>query len=210
MRKEREILADTRREQIAQAAVGVFLRYGFSRTTMGDIAKTAGLTRPTLYQSFADKDAVFASVIDVLAQDMFAKLRTGLASHTGLEARLRFACDVWGVGGFETVLANPNAQDMFDLHFAPVQKVYAEFESFVADILRDPLEQSDLDVSPEELARVISFSIKGFKSTAPDGCSLRRMIEAQLSVIVAALMPSSNGVKAPRARAARKASSSKQ
>lgn len=172
---------------MAQAAVAVFLRYGFARTTMADIAKAAGLTRPTLYMSFPDKDAVFRAVLEAMAKELFTKMRAGLADQSGLEARLRFACDMWGVGGFEMVLANPDAQDMFDLCFEPVQQTYAEFESILVDILREPLDRSDLDVSPEELAHIISFSIKGFKATARDGNDMRRLIEANTAVIAAAL-----------------------
>jgi len=38
----------TRSAGIVEAATGVFLRYGFSRTTMGDIAGAAGISRASL------------------------------------------------------------------------------------------------------------------------------------------------------------------
>lgn len=154
---------------------------------MGDIAKSSGLTRPTLYQSFADKDAVFAAVMSLMAADMFRKLINGLVNLTELEARLYFVCEAWGVGGLDIVLENPNAEDLFDLSHAPVQKLYADFEIFVAGILRDSLGGCDLGVSAEELAKNISFSIKGFKAIAKDASSLRRMIKTQTAIIVAAI-----------------------
>ncbi len=202
MKTEIESSADVRRRQVAQAAVGVFLRYGLARTTMGDIAKAAGLTRPTLYQSFADKNAVFAAVMAVMAAEMFGKLRGGLDDHADLEAKLRYACDVWGVGGLEVLLAHPNAEDMFDLSYEPVQKIYAEFERVVAEVLREPLQESGLAVSAEELAHVISFGIKGFKSVTRDAASLRRMIEVQVGVVVAALQAAPAGAKTARAKPA--------
>ena len=56
----------TRGDQVVQAAIGVFLRYGYARTTMADIAQAAGLSRPTLYLEFPDKDAIFHAVVDAM------------------------------------------------------------------------------------------------------------------------------------------------
>jgi hypothetical protein len=45
-----------------------------------------------------------------------------LSKQSRLEAKLRFACEVLGGEGFELVLANPEAKDMFDLVFEPFEK----------------------------------------------------------------------------------------
>ena len=76
--------AAARRHHVITAATNVFLRYGYTRTTMNDIAKAAGLTRPTLYQSYPDKEAVFRAVIDEMATQLFATIQEGLAKHQGL------------------------------------------------------------------------------------------------------------------------------
>jgi AcrR family transcriptional regulator len=47
--------AMARRDDIVRVAIGVFLRYGYARTTMRDIAQATGLTRPTLYLTFPTK-----------------------------------------------------------------------------------------------------------------------------------------------------------
>ena len=109
----------------------------------------------------------------------------------------------------EVLLADPTPEDMFHLSLEPVQQIYAEYERFLADILRQPLEQSGLDVREEELAHVISFSIKGFKATAHDVRSLRQMIETQNAVIVAALVPRSSAAKARKTTPVRKARTAK-
>ncbi len=182
--------ASARRQQVIKAAIGVFLRYGYARTTMRDIAQAAGLTRPTLYQSFADKEVLFRAVVEAMAIEMFSTIREGLADRFGLEAKLRFACETWGAGEFELVLANPDAKDMFDLCFDPVKEIYAEFEEILAGILREPLSQTDLAIEAEELAHIIVFSIKGFKDTARSGADMRRLIAAQTAIIAAAITPS--------------------
>ncbi|MGH6614723.1 TetR/AcrR family transcriptional regulator [Sphingomonas sp.] len=179
--------AQKRREQVIQAAIGVFLRYGYARTTMSDIAQAAALTRPTLYLTFPDKEQVFRAVLDTMSADMFAAIRAGLPDHIGLEAKLRFACESWGVGGLEMVLANPDAKDMFDLCFEPVQDSYAGFQAILVDILAEPLRHAGFEITAEELARIILFSIKGFKDTAQSGADMRRLIAAHVTVIAAAI-----------------------
>ena len=51
-RPETEAEAETR---ICQAAFESFQRLGVDKTTMSDIAKAAGITRPTLYKYFKNK-----------------------------------------------------------------------------------------------------------------------------------------------------------
>lgn len=68
----------TRRGQVVQAAIGVFLRYGYARTTMAHIAQAAGLSRPTLYLTFPDKDAIFHAVVDAMVADKLSEIRQRL------------------------------------------------------------------------------------------------------------------------------------
>jgi AcrR family transcriptional regulator len=49
----------TRRAAILDAAVEVFLRYGYKKTSMDDLARAAGLSRQGLYLHFATKEALF-------------------------------------------------------------------------------------------------------------------------------------------------------
>jgi AcrR family transcriptional regulator len=143
---------------------------------MGAVAQAAGLSRPTLYLSFPDKEEIFCAVVEMMVAKKFAAIRDGLAKQSSLDAKLCFACNAWGVEGFELVLANPDAMDLFDLGFAPVRKSYAAFEEILAGILDEPLSKTGLDVQPLELARTIVFGMKGFKDIARNGAEMRRMI----------------------------------
>jgi len=49
--------------QLRQAAVAVFLEYGYDGATMEEIARAAGITKRTLYARYPDKRAVFLDVI---------------------------------------------------------------------------------------------------------------------------------------------------
>src|ERR1700692_301931 len=159
----------SRPQQVINAAIEVFLRYVYARTTMADIAKAAGLTRPTLYLSFPDKESIFRAVVETMVETKFTAIRDGVARRSGLDAKLQFACETWGAEGFEMALANPDAKDMFDIGFTPVLKSYLAFENLLTDITRKPIEQAGLSVKAADVARVIVFGMKGFKDIAKDG-----------------------------------------
>jgi TetR/AcrR family transcriptional regulator, repressor for uid operon len=58
-----EEAGDDTHTRILDAAYELFLTFGLRRSTIEDIAKRAGIGRPTLYRRFGDKDAVMQAVI---------------------------------------------------------------------------------------------------------------------------------------------------
>ena len=52
---------EARRSAILEAAIDQFSQRGVAATSMAHIAEAAGVSRPALYQYFADKDEIFAS-----------------------------------------------------------------------------------------------------------------------------------------------------
>jgi AcrR family transcriptional regulator len=51
------------REQLLLAAEACFNRYGILKTTMVDIARACGVSRPTVYRYFDDRDSLILAVI---------------------------------------------------------------------------------------------------------------------------------------------------
>jgi TetR/AcrR family transcriptional regulator, transcriptional repressor of aconitase len=58
-----EELDEKRRTQILEAALYCFLTFGFAKTSMDDIAKRAGVSRPLIYLKFKNKDELFTGGI---------------------------------------------------------------------------------------------------------------------------------------------------
>lgn len=58
-----------KKEQILQAAAEHFLLDGFSNTSMDQVAKTAGVSKQTVYSHFANKDALFSACIEIKCQE---------------------------------------------------------------------------------------------------------------------------------------------
>lgn len=181
--------AAARRVDIVRAATEVFLRYGYARTTMSDIARAAGLTRPTLYLTFPDKEHIFAAVLETLADDKLTEIRKGLPRRKSLEAKLHYACMSWAAEAYEIVKAHPDAVDMFDFRFPTVCASYTRFAELLADLLAAPLQASGLPMSPLDAARTIAFATRGFKEIAASSADMRRLTEHHVKLVARALEP---------------------
>ena len=181
-----------------RAAVEVFLRYGYARTTMGDIAAAAKGARPTLYDVFPGKEEVFAAAVEELDAQSYAEMRAALPKHRTLETKLRYVCKKWGAHGFDIIAVHPDASDLFDLSYPAVREMYGRFNAFVADMIAPAVPSSGLKASAAELARSLVFAMRGLEQTAADGADMRRLIDLQVSALLALLSYRSRGDGAGR------------
>ena len=174
--------ADRKRNQIVVAATGVFLRYGHARTTMNDIAVEARISRPALYLVFPRKEDIFAAVTERLIEDKLQQYRAALPRMRSLRQKLHFCCEQWAGVGYDMTKAHPDARDVFNLEFAPVREMYAALQRFLADLLREAVAKSKLKATPEELARLLIFAMRGLKDTATNATHMRRLIALQVDL----------------------------
>lgn len=79
---------DEARDQILAAAERVIIRYGVSKTTMDDIGKEAGVSRPTVYRYFADRDALLGALIERRSRMLFVRAREFILSHDTFDQQL--------------------------------------------------------------------------------------------------------------------------
>ncbi len=88
--------AGGRREQVLAAALLTFARYGFRKTSMDDVARAAGISRPGLYFLFDSKPNLFrAAVTQALEGDVDAAQRALADAQRPLRDRLIEALDLW-------------------------------------------------------------------------------------------------------------------
>ncbi|MBM36487.1 MAG: TetR/AcrR family transcriptional regulator [Actinomycetota bacterium] len=59
--------AAERREQLLDVAMTAFAANGYHGTSMNDVAKAAGITKPVLYQHFASKRDLYVELVDDVA-----------------------------------------------------------------------------------------------------------------------------------------------
>ncbi len=79
---------DEAREQIMVAAESVFQRYGVAKTTMDDIGREAGVSRPTVYRYFGDRDSLISALIERRSRILFVKARKFLLTYDNFAEQL--------------------------------------------------------------------------------------------------------------------------
>jgi AcrR family transcriptional regulator len=76
-------------QRILQAAIRVFNKYGLRKTTMRDIAESAGMSKSSLYYYFRDKKKILSSVIRQEAEILIEKLRTAVQQAASPQEKLQ-------------------------------------------------------------------------------------------------------------------------
>jgi TetR/AcrR family transcriptional repressor of mexJK operon len=81
---------DIKREKILEAAYQQFLHYGYSKTTMNEIAGALSMSKALLYYYFPDKSQLYITVTRKLANEYLGLLRDNLAQITDLKEAIVF------------------------------------------------------------------------------------------------------------------------
>ena len=107
----------TKRQKILDAALILFSQQGLEGTSTGQIAKTAGVAKATLFHHFENKSLL----IDELFRDLKLELFSTLQPHTGIAEQDRYqAFKFMWITGVEWALENPVAMKFFtNVHFDP-------------------------------------------------------------------------------------------
>jgi AcrR family transcriptional regulator len=86
----------SRRDVVLDSALLTFARYGYRKTSMDEVARTAQISRPGLYFLFESKEALFrAAVTRALEQDLAAAGELLAATDRPLPERVVGAFDRW-------------------------------------------------------------------------------------------------------------------
>jgi AcrR family transcriptional regulator len=78
-----------RRAQILRVAEQVFAERGYQGTSLEDIAASAGVTRPLIYNYFADKDELYLECLHDARAELEAAIVTAASAHTQPRQMLR-------------------------------------------------------------------------------------------------------------------------
>ncbi|GAA5446604.1 TetR/AcrR family transcriptional regulator [Deinococcus depolymerans] len=84
----RRLPSADRRQQILSGSESLFTARGFEAVTMGDIARTIGVSRPTIYSYFTSTTDILAELLTARLHDLEERLAPLLAEiHSGERAR---------------------------------------------------------------------------------------------------------------------------
>ena len=180
---------NNRERQIAEAAISVYTRKGVRRATMTDIAREAGVTRQTVYNTFPGTDAVLRGAIRLYVDLQWQKIRHAWLEQEDLDARLDSLLEHFAIEPWEFIHGSQEAAELEygynDAGRAEVAASRLTFRDEVAAIFA-PYEGhlGARGTSPHAVADFIGWAIEGVKHNCDD----RETLMTALSTLKAAVL----------------------
>ena len=149
------------RDRILDAAMLVFRRQGFRRSSIEQAAEAAGLTRQALYHHFKSKEALFRAAIERLHENaLAAEIAAGTATEKagGGLADILIAEITARIGQLIAPLeGSPHIEELFSEHLLQARDIYQKYAAHYA---------AQLTTTIERVCRKQGLALKGM--TAPD------------------------------------------
>jgi TetR/AcrR family acrAB operon transcriptional repressor len=116
------------RNRLLDAAEDVFHRNGFARTTLGDVAQAANVTRGAIYCHFKNKSDLFNAMCERVRLPMEAMVEAGTDERINNPLDyLRITCIFF----LQEAVRNPHSRKVFDIMFHKCEFVDASDPAFI-------------------------------------------------------------------------------
>lgn len=110
--KKQHAASEQRKESILDAAIYIFNRYGFKKTTLEDIAGAAGISKQGLYLYFQGKEDIFRAANEKYLNDGLNNVDCALTKDDiSLQERIYNIIDAWF--GRHLLTLQPQSLDIF-------------------------------------------------------------------------------------------------
>ncbi|NRB19316.1 MAG: TetR/AcrR family transcriptional regulator [Rhodobacteraceae bacterium] len=186
---------DPKPRAILESAWVAFSAYGFRKTSMDDIARGAGMSRPALYLHYRNKEAIFVGLVEAHYGLALEQVAVALTTTGGLAERLQAAFDAQGGPAMKAMMTSPHGLELFEAGMSAAGEVIATGETALQGVyvswLNAESEAGRVVLPGEvgEIARFFCSAMKGVKHTSKDYASYASGV-AQLALLVgAALRP---------------------
>jgi AcrR family transcriptional regulator len=180
---------EPRQQKLLEAALGVFLRYGFRKTSMDEVARAARISRQGLYLHFKTKEELFRATVQYLLAGAQQAAAESLGDGSlSLEQRL--------VGAFDAVVGRfvgmfgADAADLAEAGSTLVGSMLAAHEQAFAEAVAKAIRGSGLlsayrraGLSARQLADTLHATARGLKHS----CATRAEFAERMGVAVRAL-----------------------
>ncbi|WP_369976425.1 TetR/AcrR family transcriptional regulator [Xanthomonas bundabergensis] len=170
------------------AAFQLFLRHGYRKVSIGDIAEAAQMSRPSLYASFPNKDAIFAAMVRRQRDQCLAESGVRLRPGQDLETRLRHLFDIWVLEPVAAVIGSENATELLAKcgDYAPeaLADLYAQLEAQLVAALQ-PDVRAPAAMSAADIAYILRLATTSLKASADNEADLRRLIGGLIAMTLA-------------------------
>lgn len=205
--------AGERRAAILDAAMNVFAERGYHAASIDEIAREAGVSKALIYEHFASKQALWASLLDTQAAEIFRRLAAGAATAEPGEVRLRSGVDAFLTfveerrGAWRMLFreaADPEVAAFLDRVRGQVAGVVAAL--IAAEPAASPDDRADRRQAIEMLAEQLVGAVQALANWWADHQEVPRaeLVDAVMDFAWIGLERMRAGERAPRATTAKK------
>jgi AcrR family transcriptional regulator len=161
--------AAARQAKILDAARWCFLNFGFSKTSLDDIARRAGISRTLLYKTFKDKEDIFTAVFEHWLIARLPEARAAAGRTGDVYERLLVISQVVVIEPWKDMVGAPMSGEYFDV-CARINPKITEHHRAVA------LECVALVLRDNAAAEVFLLALDGMLSDDPTPAQLEERV----------------------------------
>ena len=132
------------RRRILDAALVLFGRHGYRRTSMADVACQAGLSRASLYLYFADKNALFDSLASAMVDWALAAAELAWREDHSLADNLQAAILAKDLPLYRLLHASPHGAELLGVNAPSTAQHAARLEAGFAAMLSERAATAEL------------------------------------------------------------------
>jgi AcrR family transcriptional regulator len=163
-------LDQERKRHILDAALYCFLEYGYSKTSIDDIAKKANLSRPVIYANFKNKEDLFLGICIDFMETTVQRAEIVLEKPLSKKEKLSQICEIMLLEPWERIVGRPRTAEFYDLCAEHFPKKAEKCAHNRARIIRSIL----ID---KNLAETFQMALKGLNTDLPFTEVLRKRVD---------------------------------
>jgi AcrR family transcriptional regulator len=190
------IALDTKSNHILDAALPVFVRHGFRKASMADIARAANISRASLYLSFGSKEGLFRAGSTRAHASTMRNVEAALAGSGDVFVRIESAIAAFHRGLIAPFASSPDAVELFEVNMALAKDITLAARATLVERLAQALADAQapgvvaldrLNAKPGEIANVIVAAMEGIKHAPGDGEKLEAGMQLFMRLLRAAI-----------------------
>ena len=139
MAKKTNINIEERKKDILDAALHCFLNFGYSKTSMDDVAKKAGISRPLIYLKFKNKEDLLLGLFDYVMEGRLEEAEKLVDQNLTKKEKLWRMLEIIKIEPWGKISGCPMSQEFFNTCCDMDEKNFEKFEKHKFKILTDIL-----------------------------------------------------------------------
>ena len=170
MAKQSTANIEERKKDILEAALDCFLNFGYSKTSMDDVAKKAGISRPLIYLKFKNKEDLLLGLFDHMMEGRLEQGEEIAKSNLSKREKLEKLVEVIKIQPWSKISGCPMSQEFFNSCCNLDPKNFEKFEKAKLKILTEIL-------GDKAEAEVFIMAADGFLDDTPTCNVLKKRFE---------------------------------